>query len=339
MPLGAFGILSLFYVVIGIRVIYRMAKSWDEVWDTRFTQTDRAIVDEAAFFILIPVSVALHELGHAMAIWLMGGEVVDFGFYGFAGWVSYYPGEFSDVQQTLISAAGSFVNLLLCLIAFAVVFFKRPPKRAAINELLLQFAFLSGINAFVVYPLLDLASGMNGDWRQMYSSGVPWLTAVIVAVQIGVLWLGYWLSTNTGTRATMASRTAVPAGFERGTFGGIRPATIDPTTLSPVEQTLQDASDRVASGWLHPVKSTMQRFDGGTAIILEWSNGSPDRHAVAARSFPNGRTEIVHLMPVRQGDVAPPPRLIHQWPILPSSDQLTMGLRLAMETVDRSPAR
>ena len=44
---------------------------------------------------MVPISVALHELGHAVAIWSMGGEVVDFGYYGFAGYVSYYPCEFS----------------------------------------------------------------------------------------------------------------------------------------------------------------------------------------------------------------------------------------------------
>jgi hypothetical protein len=334
MPFGAFGILSLIYVVIGIRVVYRLVTSWRPTWDARFTQQDRALVDEAAFFVLVPISVALHELGHAVAIWSMGGEVVDFGFYGFAGFVSYYPAQFSDVQQTLIAAAGSIVNLVLCLLAFGVAFFWKPPLRSSVNELLLQFAFLSGINAFVVYPLLDLASGLNGDWRQMYSSGVPWLTAVIVAVQAGALGLGYWIATDDRTRALMASRTAVPHGFERGIFGGIRPGKIDPITLSPVEKTLQEATDRVTSGWPQPVRQTMQRFEGGTAIVLEWPGGSPNRRAVAARTLPNGATEIVQLMPSRQDQVPPPPRLLHRWPALPTTDQLTLGLRVAMESVD-----
>ncbi len=334
MPFGAFGILSLIYIVIGFQVVYQLVRSWRPTWDTHFTQQDRALVDKAAFFVLVPVSVALHELGHAVAIWSMGGEVVDFGFYGFAGYVSYYPGLFTDVQQTLIAAAGSFVNLVLCLLAFGVALLWKPPLRSSVNELLLQFAFLSGINAFVVYPLLDLASGLNGDWKQMYASGVPWLTGVIIAVQVGALAFGYWLATDRRPKALMAARTAVPHGFERGTFGGIQPGKVDPITLTPVERTLQDATDRVASGWPQPVRQTMQRFDGGTAIVLEWSNGTPDRRAVAARSFPGGRTEIVQLTPTRQDQVAPPPRLLHQWPGLPSTDQLTMGLRVAMEMVD-----
>ncbi|MBA2470191.1 MAG: site-2 protease family protein, partial [Chloroflexia bacterium] len=133
MPFGPFAIISLFYVVIGVRVVYRLVRSWSTVWDRSFTQADRSIVDEAAFFVLVPVSVALHELGHAVAIWTMDGTVVDFGYYGFAGYVSYFPFEFSLVQQTIIAAAGTVVNLGLCLLAFGLVFFRKPPMRAAYN--------------------------------------------------------------------------------------------------------------------------------------------------------------------------------------------------------------
>src|SRR5680860_460903 len=124
MPLGPFAIISLIYVAIGIRVVYRLVGSWGNVWDRKFTQSDRSIVDEAAFFVLVPVSVALHELGHAVAIWVMDGEVVDFGYYGFAGYVSYFAFQFDEVQRTLIAAAGSIINLLLCLTAFALVFLR-----------------------------------------------------------------------------------------------------------------------------------------------------------------------------------------------------------------------
>lgn len=335
MSFGPFAIISLFYVVIGVRVVYRLVRAWSTVWDRSFTQSDRSIVDEAAFFVLVPISVALHELGHAVAIWAMGGTVVDFGYYGFAGYVSYFPAEFSQTQQTIIAAAGSLVNLLLCLIAFGLVFYRKPPMRAAYNELLLQFAFLSGLNAFIVYPLLDLASGMNGDWRQMYDSGVPWLSGLIVIVQAAVLYTGYWLATNARTKARMASLTDVPPGFERGLLGGLRPGQIDTSTLSPVERTLQEAASRVTSGWADPVKSHLQRFGGGTAMVLEWNGGREGRVAVAARSFENGRTDIVRLSSAAAGSAPPPPQLLHQWPALPSTEQLTMGLRVAMEAAER----
>jgi hypothetical protein len=334
MPLGPFAFISLFYAVIGIRVVVRLVQSWRQVWDRQFTSTDRSLVDEAAFFVLIPISVALHEFGHAVAVWSMGGEVVDFGFYGFAGYVSYYPFEFTATQQTIVAAAGTLVNLALCLLAFGVVFFWRPPMRAAFNELLIQFAFLSGLNAFVVYPLLDVASGMNGDWRQMYDSGVPWLTGVIVAVQAAVLAIGYWLATNPRMKAQAARLTDVPSGFERGLLGGMRPGSIDPATLSPAEQALREATSRVSSGWSQPVSTHMQRYEGGTASVLEWGNPA-GRRVVAIRVHANGRTELVRFHLVPNGAAPRPPQLLHAWPSVPPADELTLGLRVAMERADQ----
>jgi len=334
MGFSPFILISLMYAVIGVRSIFRLGRSWKAVWDDRFTQRDRMLVDEAAFFVLIPIAVALHELGHAVTIWLMGGEVVDFGFYGFAGYVSYNPFGYSVTQQTLVAAAGTFVNLGLCLLGLAVVFLWRPPLRAPINELILQFVFISGINAFIVYPLLDVASGLNGDWRQMYESGVPWLTGLLVAMQGAVIFAGYWLMTSDPMKARIASLTAIPPGFERGLLGGIRPGKVDRATLSPSEQALNDASDRVASGWPEPVRTDVQRFNGGTALVLQWSVAGRPR-AVAARTMASGRTDILGLSLNGTKPDEQPPRLLHQWPMLPTVDELTLGIRLAMEAVDR----
>lgn len=332
MDFGAFSIISLIYVVIGIRIVAQLVQNWRAVWDHNFTQFDRQIVDQAAFFVLIPVSVVLHELGHAVAIWSFGKEVVDFGFYGFAGYVAYYPFGLSDIQQTLISAAGSIVNLLLCLIAIGVVLFKKPPLRAAFNELLIQFTVISGLNAFVVYPILDLASGLNGDWRQMYDSGVPWLSTLVIACQILILAAGYWLFTNPGMKARFARLTDIPAGYERRLLGGIQPGSVDPATYSPSERTLREAAERVASGWPQRITTKTQRFPAGSAVSLQWIEGSR-MHAVAARSFQTGITEIIRL-PVQAAPGAAP-SLMHRWQSLPSTDELTLALRVAMETAQR----
>jgi len=333
MSFGPFTFISLFYAVIGLRVIYALFTSWRATWDRTFTPADRNLVDQAAFFVLVPVSVALHELGHATAIWSMGGDVAGYGYYGFAGYVSYYPWQFSVVQQTFIASAGSLVNLALCLLAIGVVFFWKPPLRAAVNELLLQFAFISGLNAFVVYPVLDLFSGLNGDWRQMYDSGVPWLTAIIVTVQAATLGLGYWLATNPRMKASAARLTDVPPGFERGLLGGMHPSAIAPEAWTPAEQVLMDASRNVAGGWSNPVRPQLQRFSGGTAVLLEWTNGS-SRRAVAARVLNQGQTQILQIGLPERGMVAPSPQLVHQWPSLPSTDQLAVGLRIAMEQAE-----
>jgi len=334
MDFGAFSIISLIYVVIGIRIVAQLIQNWSATWDVRFTIADRQIVDQAAFFVLIPISVALHELGHAVAVWAFGGEVVDFGFYGFAGYVSYNPVGFSQVEQTIVAAAGTIVNLVLCLLALAVVFLKRPPLRAAFNELLLQFAVISGLNAFIVYPLLDVASGLNGDWRQMYDSGVPWLSAIIIVAQAAVLFGGYWLLTNPRMKARAASLTDVPPGLERGLLGGLKEGKVDAASLNPAEQVLHEAIERVASGWQEPVRTGIQRFPGGTAITLQWNLG-PRQYVVAARTFANGTTDLVTVPVTTATPDGARPRVLHRWQMLPGTDELTLGLRLAMETAER----
>lgn len=331
--MGGFSILSLIYVVLGVRVVWQMAQNWKAVWDKNFTQQDRLLVNQASFFFLIPLSVVLHEFGHAIMVWSFGKEVIDYGFYGFAGYVSYYPYGLSDVQQTLIAAAGVTVNLILCLLALAVVLLWKPPLRAAINELLIGFIFISGANAFIVYPLLDMVSNMNGDWKQMYDSGVPWLTAIIAAVQIAVLAGGYWLFTNPGMKARFAKLTDVPPGFERGIFGGIQPAKIKTMNMDPKEIHMRDAVNRVSAGWHTRVESQIQRFAGGSAMLMQWTTNR-ELHVMALRSLPNNVFDIVEIPTNQQGEQEGRPRTLQRWNRQPGIEELTIALRVAMEQVD-----
>src|SRR5918993_92423 len=318
MDFGPFVIISLIYVVIGVRSVVRLIGHWHQTWDSDFTLADRALVDEAAFFLLIPVSVALHELGHAVAIWGFGGEVVDFGFYGFA----------------VVVAAGSAVNLVLCLLAVGAVLLWRPPLRAPVHELLLQFALLSGINAFIVYPLLDLLSGLNGDWRQVYFSEARLVSAAVIAIQALTLVAGYWLVTDERMRRRLAQLTGVPRGFERGPLGGLRRAPLPPESPSPAESVLREASERVRSGWPFPVHAALQRHDQASSVVLSWRVGETER-AVVASVRPGGTTDLLGVGGITPGadSTSLQRRTLYTWPTLPTVDELTLTLRLGMEQV------
>ncbi len=333
MEFGPFVIISLIYAVIGIRSIARLIGRWRQTWDRNFTLADRAIVDEAAFFVLIPISVALHELGHAVAIWSFGGEVVDFGFYGFAGFVAYSE-PFTEAQQTIVAAAGSAVNLALCLLAVGMVLIAGKALRPPVNELLLQFALLSGINAFIVYPLLDLFSGLNGDWRQVYDSGAHGVSATIIGVQFLTLIAGYWLVSDEGMRRRLAVLTGVPAGFERGPLGGLRRVALPPEALSPTESALREAADRVRSGWPVPVHAALQRQEQGSTLVLSWRVGDIER-AVVAHARSAGPLDILGVGGITPGadSASLQRRMLQTWPTFPSVDELTLSLRLGMEQV------
>lgn len=341
MPLGGFGLLSLFYIFLGVRFLFQFIPRRKAIFDNNFTPYDRSMLGQAAFFILLPLSVALHELGHALAVWAMGGEVLDFGFYFFSGYVSYDPRGFSDVQQTLIAFAGTFVNLLLIVIALAVVFLKRPPLRAPWNELLLQFVFISGINALVFYPAMDLLLNISGDWSQMYRSGIPWLTALIVITQVAFIAVGWWGMHNPGVRDRIAKLTGLPdgaslrMGFGSGGEQAVQKVErIDAAKLTGSEQVVGNAISRVAAGWPHKTSTRIDRAQGNSVSSMIWNSGGANR-TVSVIARPSGETAIFGSAS-SPGDPGPPANqgVLQRWSSLPSEDDLTMAIRLAAEQIE-----
>ncbi|MCA9858796.1 MAG: hypothetical protein KC438_03700 [Thermomicrobiales bacterium] len=341
MPLGGFGLISLFYLFLGVRFLFQFIPRRKQIFDSNFTPYDRSMLGQAAFFLLLPISVALHELGHAVAIWLMGGKVLDFGFFFFSGYVSYDPRGFSAVQQTLVAFAGTFVNLVLIVVAVAVVFLKRPPLRAPWNELLLQFVFISGINTLVFYPAIDLLLDISGDWSQMYQSGIPWLTAVIVVIQVGFIAAGVWGMRNPGMRDRIAKLTGLPSGSSlRMSLGAYQNQQASSTTrIAPAQLTGNDkivanAVERVAAGWTHRATTRTDRGSGGTVASLIWQSGEATR-TIAVVLRQSGETALVGNVHSLQDPAAPAnQKLIRSWPALPSEDDLTMAIRIAAERVD-----
>jgi len=330
MPLGPFALISLFYLVLGARVVYQLIRGFRQTFDLNFTRQDRMLVGQAAFFVLVPVSVALHELGHAMAIWLFGGQVLDWGFYGFAGYVAFDPREFNNAQQIIIASAGVAVNLFLAAIALALVFQRRPPFRAAINELLIQFTWISLINALVVYPLLDYITGLNGDWMQMYDFSAPALSATILVIHVVVLGGLFWAWKSPRARDRIAELTGDAAGPARG-VGSKRSSRLTSDDATPTERTLRDVAARVASGWPTPVDASIQQSASGTALILSWGL-QPLQRSVIAVVADRGGVELSGAL--RAEGLPPEQRAIGRDPAMLDADRLTMMLRLAMETVE-----
>ena len=339
MDFGPFIIISLLYGLLAIRCLWQLAHSWRPTFDRQFTPADRMLVDQAAFFVLVPISVALHEMGHAVTIKLLGGTVEGWGYYGFAGWVGFDPSQFTAPERILIAAAGTIVNILLAAIATGLVFFRRPPMRAAFNELLLQFSFISLLNALILYPLLDLLTGMEGDWSQMYFGGVPALSAIILAVQLGVIAFMFWIWKSPAMHARIVALTGGASGGQWTTLSrpgrSVRPAK-PAAPADPVQAKLADAAERVASGWPVPVESGIQQRHDGPMLVLSWTAGGARRAVLAlARADAILLTGVAHW----SGGATPITRPLGQEPPSIDADRLTLALRLAMERVDAwSPA-
>jgi hypothetical protein len=332
--------MGLVIAVLGIRVVAAIFRERHEIFDDDITPHDRAQISQAAFFIILPITVALHELGHAVLIKLFGAEITDWGFYFFSGFVGYQ-GIVTDTQQILIAAAGVTVNLILGAIALAVVFLRRPPMRPAVNELLVTATIISVANALIFYPILDLATDLNGDFRQMYFGNVPWLSATIFAVHASVLIGAYAASKSERISARLAGLTGLPPHVRRGMLGGLRFATPQGTgpssagNLTPTESTMRTAGTRVASGWQTPIQGMLLRRPEGPALILRWSESEEARSVAVATEVAGSvivtlpRSSDDPNLALRYGDVW------RRWSEMPDEDDLTLTLRLAMEEVER----
>lgn len=348
-----FILISLFYVFIGLRVARDLWRERKTAFDRNFTPHDRMLVDQAAFFVLVPISVALHEFGHAVAIWSFGGKVVDFGYYIFAGYVSYAE-NFSPEKELVIAAAGTIVNIIIGVTVIALILLKRPPMRPAINELLLQFAVLQGANALVFYPLLDFATGMNGDWQQMYGGAAGSWRFVVLVVHVGLLAAAYWMTKNPAMRQRIARLTGMPPGVDRGLFGGFgrpagrrtaqpaRPSVAAPAParrLSLVEERLVEAGSRVASGWSTPITPRLNSSPSASELMMLWGGGRDAARVALLRALPDGSGELWGLIVVQLVNSGTPThrQLLKRWDALPDENELTFALRLAMEEVNRWP--
>jgi hypothetical protein len=343
-------LICVVYAVVGVRMLRDVWHQRATVFDHHVTPPERMQLQQAAFFIVIPFSVALHELGHAIAVWAFGGEVVDFGFYFFAGFVSYAE-PFTDLQHLIVTAAGTIVNIILGLLILGFVFLKRPSLSPAWNELLITGAVLQGANALIFYPLLDFATGMNGDWSQMYASeNGAWRLAVF-AVQAGFLALAWYLNKRQSFRLRLGQLTGYPSGVERGLLGSIATAgrrptkitaesvAVPPKRLTLVEERMVASADRVASGWPGTVHHRLRSNPSASELLMIWSDGVTGVVRIAAlRGLPDGSGEIWGLL--FSGDDQNSPlrkSRIQRWDAFPEDDDLTMALRVSMERIARWP--
>ena len=341
MGFGTFAFLGVVMALAGVRVVKQIYDHRRELFDETFTDQDRHLITMLAFYILIPISVILHELGHALAVLAFHGTITGYGYYIFAGYVSY-EGYFTPAQQSLVAFAGPIVNVILGLGAFAILVGAGRRFRAPINELLLQFSVLSIANILIFYPLLDLATNLDGDFRQMYFDGPRGLAIAIFAGHAGILAGAYLGSKNSRFGRYLGQLTGMPQGVGRGLMGGFQLGArsgsgraMRPFPSSKEERALEDVAKRVARGWPDPVDLEFGR-NGATAVqVLKWLSNGHSRVALMAVTPERG----VVLSGLVSSDLQPEAefpwrKLYRRWQEWPTSEDLTISLRMAMEQID-----
>lgn len=197
--IGFYVVYGILAAAIGIRLVLR----WREATDRRFDVGDRRLVGASVFYLLVPVTIALHEAGHAVAVVALGGRVTAVEYMLLWGEVAY-EGPFGVWSEWLIALAGNVVSVALALVIIAWTV--RRPGRAAWNYARLELARISLLLVLVLYPLFCLV-GFPGDWTRLYApatwpAGLPLLVLHVGAI----VWaLREW-------RGTLAPRRASPQG-------------------------------------------------------------------------------------------------------------------------------
>lgn len=131
-------------------------------------------------FILIPVMVFIHEMGHVIAILLQGGEVVELHIEWFSGYVAY-EGVESSSGLFLVHLSGVLANLIVgALLIFHVWRYKGHPFVEALSLVWGVFIFLLD---FLNYTIYDIFGDHGGDFDKIYAA-YPWSLPVFVIVDV-----------------------------------------------------------------------------------------------------------------------------------------------------------
>ena len=191
-----FNSLSIIYFIGAGVTVYGLTRGWRDFWDDRLTPRDYQLAGGAAFFLLVPIGVLLHEFGHMLAAWSTGAEVRSLGYLLYWGYVSYIPATGDPLAEWYVSLAGNAFSYFLgiaCL--FAAV--RLVKLHVILRVVLLQLGILELAQTLIFYPLLDLDPAFSGDWESIYSFRAPIASGITAVVHVvSLIALFFFLNRN-----------------------------------------------------------------------------------------------------------------------------------------------
>lgn len=183
------GAVNIILAAAAVFTVVTLVRSWRSFWDADFTTADRRLAIQLSVFVVPPVVVLLHELGHVAAAVGTGTRVTGFSYGLFEGSVSI-AGRITFAESWFIALAGNLVSIAAGLIlVLAGVWAER--ARRAVRYLLVVSGLVQLAFALIGYPVLSLTSGF-GDWEIIYqfdrTPELSWATLAAHAGALVVLW-------------------------------------------------------------------------------------------------------------------------------------------------------
>ncbi|HCG28452.1 MAG TPA: hypothetical protein DEU95_01550 [Chloroflexi bacterium] len=328
---GGTPILTLMLAVIGGAALVDVVRNRQALFDDRLTMDERQRLTRLALFVLVPLSVILHELGHAVMVKAFGGQIVGWGFYLYYGYVEH-TGYYTPIQLAWIAVAGTVVNVVLGLGAIAWAWFR--PGNVAVRYLLFVFGAFSLLNSLVFYPLLDALGGISGDWETIYSRQTPIFSAVIGLLHATILIGGVALWRNTSIRAGYERRTGLRR--ETAVFAGPQPERQPDGSQRELAGVLAVAAAAASNGWRHPVTIATDDQSGGAQVVVRWASGGFQR-ALLVHAAPDGnhtRVELHAAVQALEPSSHPFQRQLARVDGIPTTEELTPYIRRFLDYVD-----
>jgi len=183
---------DLIFALALVGTIYMLLRRWRFFWDADFTTEDRRLASQAAVFVVPPVVVLVHELGHIAGAWIVGGQVVGF-HYGLIEGAVQVAGRLTPAEGWFVALTGNLAGGLLGL-AVAVAGARGARLPRPLRHVLILGGVLEVGFHLVMYPLLSLSAGF-GDWTVIYDfSATPVLGTLTAVLHLaaGAAVLRWW---------------------------------------------------------------------------------------------------------------------------------------------------
>ena len=182
-----FNAVSIVYALAGAYTLYQLVQNRRSFFDDSVTREDINLAWMVAIFLLTPIAVLAHELGHYFVARDFGATGLELHHRGYWGFVTYQPGPAFDTgKRLMVSAAGPAVSVLLGFFSLGLAV--ELPVRLVFKHTLAFFGVLTVFHSLVGYPLIDLTSEFEGDFHSIYTL-LP-LPGTVVAGNIHGLLLG-----------------------------------------------------------------------------------------------------------------------------------------------------
>jgi tetratricopeptide (TPR) repeat protein len=155
---------SLFGIFFCIQSLLHLSKRWSRIGKDPVTAEDQSLAQRLALFVGVPIGVLLHELGHSLATWQLGGTVETFQWRFMWGYI-IPSGDFSPAGMWWISFSGNLVSIILGLLPILWI---RQIRERFWGEVVYNFICIQIVYALIYYPVVSLLS-QQGDWVNIYN--------------------------------------------------------------------------------------------------------------------------------------------------------------------------